>query len=1291
MSLSSLQDLQRLGRYPLRAEDPQIVWDLCSGVGSFLLGCSRAGLNIASYEASDLNFRARGVLRANLPHICSQHGLAPQAAADFDMSLPQNLFQLAAKCRGILAELPNSKLPTLVAITAPCTAGSPAGIGEGPAAVAGQVFVACLTVVGTILDEYHARGLTSPGRAPLGWIFETSPLRDRDDRPGVRSLDLLYSASMGLKAVADAGHKGSTAHRLTQMYTNLGVETDWESFANRGTRLPRIPIHELLRPGEYMQIWTVSKHGPPRWPDVAGLPPVLYPKFVRSFGSHAWRAQPLSYAELLVDSMKTNMFEGRSHAIGVSSYLALPHIPSCTMTEQALGFPKQYTAVSLVPEADPRLGFAGFRASPSTNEERYGYLGDVWDPNLIEAVILDRIRSSQTMRPVQQCYSEPHTRPDGMAEDQSCSASVHQDAEKHIASSAAPEPSPQRSTATEDVQAGQEESLNLVPDDPSEGLEEDFVSRERPRLIPPHKSDRQEPRLHFPDPLPLGSEADDSAHSKYRRFLSYLHAKRTGSLPPEARLSDQEFERFVIDNLINPVDSFVPGNIHAHRRYWTMFITELLPDLHKTKQGREVMQIIRQGVPADWVPVDSPSQLSHPRWSRNLEAVRRMLGKYYSQQEVDSLLSGSSPGRVHLPNLKSCFTSSVLGGQTVHHESFVDEQIRDNLAARVIIEWWWPGGEPPECILPLGVAVRELTEKLRLIYDGRYTNLFNRYIPFRYESVSDMLTYLEQHGWLSVSDFKAGYHHCSLQPDLAKYVGFSWKGTVYVYAVLPFGLASACRIFSLITTTMFRPLRNLGIDLTVFIDDRCSHNKHQLPARLDTLIQFALMGALGWFINVDKSIISPAQLAQFLGLLIDTGRTQFRIPPKKLALMLKQIHETLAVIRNGGSPSSRTLASIAGRTMSTVLANPLAPLLCADLFESLRTDDWDAPLADTQDIHTRLTFLAEQLQAHNGAAFWQRPGGMVFAGDAGEAGAGGFTVTGELPHPIQISYTPEQQAAIASHEYHSTAREVDMVLCAVTVLLERDETRTVLARRRLKYITDSQAAFHVIMGKRSPDHLIRDKVYQIWAKCRSNDTGFSMSWVPRTTAPMKEADAHTRMVDNTAWSLAPWAFSQVLSDLGVSPEDIQLDPFSQAEFNKSHTGRWFSKFDAPGSAGVDGFLQRWIQPDGSKAFCFVNGPFNLTAQVIQKIIYEQADCILIYPRWNKTWRSQLAQLPITRRTVVVHPRSRSPFIPGSRVDAYHRDLKPYWKTDAVLIRWPSSDPLHHQESLQPSAGDVDDE
>ena len=55
-------------------------------------------------------------------------------------------------------------------------------------------------------------------------------------------------------------------------------------------------------------------------------------------------------------------------------------------------------------------------------------------------------------------------------------------------------------------------------------------------------------------------------------------------------------------------------------------------------------------------------------------------------------------------------------------------------------------------------------------------------------------------------DLKSGYHHVDIHEDFQTYLGFSWgegaSRRFYVFRVLPFGLASACYVF----TKLLRPL-----------------------------------------------------------------------------------------------------------------------------------------------------------------------------------------------------------------------------------------------------------------------------------------------------------------------------------------------------------------------------------------------------------------------------------------------------------------------------------------------------
>lgn len=87
--------------------------------------------------------------------------------------------------------------------------------------------------------------------------------------------------------------------------------------------------------------------------------------------------------------------------------------------------------------------------------------------------------------------------------------------------------------------------------------------------------------------------------------------------------------------------------------------------------------------------------------------------------------------------------------------------------------------------------------KERLILDARFVNWWRlRYRPFGYQTARDCLAYMRQ-GWRQAkADLKAGYHHLLIYPEHRLYLGFQFEGRAYVYNALPFGVPSACELFT---------------------------------------------------------------------------------------------------------------------------------------------------------------------------------------------------------------------------------------------------------------------------------------------------------------------------------------------------------------------------------------------------------------------------------------------------------------------------------------------------------------
>ena len=129
----------------------------------------------------------------------------------------------------------------------------------------------------------------------------------------------------------------------------------------------------------------------------------------------------------------------------------------------------------------------------------------------------------------------------------------------------------------------------------------------------------------------------------------------------------------------------------------------------------------------------------------------------------------------------------------------------------------------PHIISPLGVAYREIDPskplKKRLIFNGRYLNMHLVIPKFKYESISMVRDLLTPNGVMWYFDLTSGYHHVEINEAYQKYLGFEWEGEWYQYAVLPFGLAIAPYIFTILTRELAKKWRSKGAKLIMYIDD----------------------------------------------------------------------------------------------------------------------------------------------------------------------------------------------------------------------------------------------------------------------------------------------------------------------------------------------------------------------------------------------------------------------------------------------------------------------------------------
>ena len=131
-------------------------------------------------------------------------------------------------------------------------------------------------------------------------------------------------------------------------------------------------------------------------------------------------------------------------------------------------------------------------------------------------------------------------------------------------------------------------------------------------------------------------------------------------------------------------------------------------------------------------------------------------------------------------------------------------------------------------------------------------------------------------------DLKDAYLTVGVHPNSQKYLRFIWQGQVYQFQALPFGLNTAPRVFTKLLRPVVAFLRTRNIRLLIYLDDILLVASSPLILRQHTNIVINLLQDLGFIINFEKSILTPTQILEFLGFIINAVTMKFYLPPEKI-------------------------------------------------------------------------------------------------------------------------------------------------------------------------------------------------------------------------------------------------------------------------------------------------------------------------------------------------------------------------------------------------------------------------
>jgi hypothetical protein len=170
---------------------------------------------------------------------------------------------------------------------------------------------------------------------------------------------------------------------------------------------------------------------------------------------------------------------------------------------------------------------------------------------------------------------------------------------------------------------------------------------------------------------------------------------------------------------------------------------------------------------------------------------------------------------------------------------------------------------------------------MRPILNLKRLNRFMEYHRFKMESLNTVIRAVQPGMYMATLDLKDAYLHVPIASSHWKYLRFAFKGTIYQWRVVPFGLTSAPRIFTRVVKPLIAVLRSRGILVHVYLDDLLILSRY--PTRLrESVIQVAqLFIQAGFILNLKKSSPIPNQDQVYLGARFRTTLGIVSLPPTK--------------------------------------------------------------------------------------------------------------------------------------------------------------------------------------------------------------------------------------------------------------------------------------------------------------------------------------------------------------------------------------------------------------------------
>ena len=459
--------------------------------------------------------------------------------------------------------------------------------------------------------------------------------------------------------------------------------------------------------------------------------------------------------------------------------------------------------------------------------------------------------------------------------------------------------------------------------------------------------------------------------------------------------------------------------------------------------------------------------------------------------------------------------------------------------------------EEQPCFLSRIFVIPKQPTGSRLILDVSDLNEYLSVPSFTMSNHATLSRCLQAPAWMASLDLKDAYLHVPIRNNLHKFLALSCWGKLFFFKALPFGLAPAPWLFSLLIEKALTALRSEGINILGYIDDLVLWNSDKDELQAHVLRTMTFLRSLGLTINKEKSFPSPTSSLSWVGVVWNAKAGTWS-PQQRLLERLASTASSLLESKRGSRRQWEGLCGLAAfaAQINRRARHLLHPLSRLELFDHHTDRD------RVVDFHPR---LLKAVVPWTRVSLWLQPQSFQTPVRTSQcwtdASMAGWGVLGEAGQAWQGRWTQDQSL------WHINVLELLTILYGVRLLNLRKQTLVVWS--------DNQTAIRVIQrqGSRSPD--LQKLAGLLLEECEQK----GLLLFPRHIkgAINVAADALSREnIVPSEWELSQDSFRDLVKQHGTT---LQVDLFASPLNNKLPV--FCSPFQHPLAWATDALAQDW--------------------------------------------------------------------------------------------------------------------